>query len=106
VSRACENAPVDDLQERQLRSWAESLCQSAATDQRATGKAMLMLLEQIDSLRVELEQQAAEPEAPEPSPADGQDPAEPPEPSSASIEDTATISLRDRLRAAARRTTP
>ena len=48
---------MDDLQEREVRSWAESLCQSAAADQRATGKAMLMLLEQIDSLRAELEDQ-------------------------------------------------
>ncbi|MGH3073297.1 MAG: hypothetical protein ACRDQC_00125 [Gaiellales bacterium] len=97
---------MDDLQEREVRSWAESLCQSPAADQRATGKAMLMLLAQIDSLRAELENQpiVLEGTVIEEEPIDGV------ETDSTrfeeSIADTATISLRERLRSKTRRTTP
>jgi hypothetical protein len=96
---------MDDLQEREVRSWAESLCQSAAADQRATGKAMLMLLEQIDSLRAELADQPIVLEGTViEEPIDGVEPDS--MPYEESIADTATLSLRDRLRSRARRTTP
>ena len=96
---------MDDLQEREVRSWAESLCQSPAADQRATGKAMLMLLEQIDSLRAELEDQPIVLEGTViEAPIDGVETDS--TPFEESIADTATISLRDRLRSRGRRTTP
>lgn len=91
----CEHAPVDRTQEVQLRTWAEALCDAAESDRRAMGKAILMLLDQIESLRAELELQVLP---------DGQPPApaQPPEHDAAS-EDTAPISLRDRFRAATHR---
>ena len=74
--------------------WAEALCDAAESDRRAMGKAILMLLDQIESLRAELEHQI--PDVPPPAP------AQPPEHDAAN-EDTAPISLRDRFRAATHR---
>jgi hypothetical protein len=90
----CEHAPVDRTQEVQLRTWAEALCDAAESDRRAMGKAILMLLDQIESLRAELEHQIPDVQPPEP--------AQQPEHDAAN-EDTAPISLRDRFRAATHR---
>ncbi|HEX5249853.1 MAG TPA: hypothetical protein VFW14_09325 [Gaiellales bacterium] len=90
-------------QERELRRWAVGLAGAREADRRATGKAILMLLERIDSLRAELERRpvdVAVPEAdlepvaePEPEPASGTDPDE----------DTMVVGLRERLRAVTHR---
>ena len=87
-------------QELELRRWAVSLAGAGEADRRAMGKAILMLLERIDSLRAELERRpaeaavvAAEPDpvaeaGPEPLPDDDPD-----------AEDTMVVGLRERLRA-------
>jgi hypothetical protein len=91
-------------QERELRRWAVSLAGAGEADRRAMGKAILMLLERIDSLRAELARRpaeaavvAAEPEPvaeaePEPFPEDDPD-----------AEDTMVVGLRERLRAVTHR---
>ena len=101
----CDDAAVDHEreQERELRRWAVGLAGAREADRRATGKAILMLLERIDSLRAELERRpvdVAVPEAdlepvaePEPEPASGTDPDE----------DTMVVGLRERLRAVTHR---
>jgi hypothetical protein len=93
---------MDDLQEVQLRSWAEALCGAAESDRRAMGKAILMLLEQIDSLRAALEQ-PPNPQAPPTDDLPGHGPSPDPQADLGSVQDAAAISLRDRLRAAAHR---
>ena len=90
-------------QERELRRWAAGLVGAREADRRATGKAILMLLERIDSLRAELERRPVEvavPEA-EAEPAAG---AEPERASEADPdEDTMVVGLRERLRAVTHR---
>jgi hypothetical protein len=105
VWQTCEHHSVEDVQESQLRSWAESLCTAEASDQRSMGKAMLMLFGQIDSLRAELEHHTTETQAAPNDNDHDDDVTGEPEPDLTSIEATAAISLRDRFRAAARRTT-
>lgn len=86
---------MDDVQERELRQWGEALGESSDTERRAMGKAILMLLDQIESLKTSLAeaqpQPFALPEVAVPASHDAVD------------EDTATINLRDRLRAATNR---
>jgi hypothetical protein len=88
-------------QERELRRWAVGLVGAREADRRATGKAILMLLERIDALRAELERRPAkmalseaEPLAEaEPEPSAEMDPDE----------DTMVVGLRERLRAVTHR---
>lgn len=54
---------MDRRQEHELRAWANALTRAHETDRKAMGKAILMLLGQIDSLRAELDRVAAEPPA-------------------------------------------
>ena len=100
----CDDAAVEHEreQERELRRWAVGLAGAREPDRRATGKAILMLLERIDSLRAELERRPVEvavPEA-EPEPAAG---AEPEPPETDPDEDTMVVGLRERLRAVTHR---
>jgi hypothetical protein len=93
---------VEAEQELELRRWAVVLSGDSMPERRAMGRAMQMLLGQIDSLRGELEREraAAEPVAAEPAAADapeeGREEAPP-------AEDTTVVGLRDRLRAATHR---
>ena len=100
----CDDAAVEHEreQERELRRWAVGLAGAREPDRRAPGKAILMLLERIDSLRAELERRPVEvavPEA-EPEPAAG---AEPEPPETDPDEDTMVVGLRERLRAVTHR---
>jgi hypothetical protein len=101
----CEDTGMDDLQELQLRSWAEALREAGGPERRAMGNAILMLLEEIDSLRAELQRRPLAAE--EPSFAAHEVGGEATHGTDAqaettSLDDTATIGLRDRLRSAAR----
>jgi hypothetical protein len=101
----CDDVAVEHEreQERELRRWAVGLAGAREADRRATGKAILMLLERIDSLRAELERRPAEmavPEAePEPVAQAEPEPVAETEPD----EDTMVVGLRERLRAVTHR---
>ena len=90
-------------QERELRRWAVGLVGAREADRRATGKAILMLLERIDALRAELERRPAETAVPEAEP----EPVAEAEPEPAAEmdpdEDTMVVGLRERLRAVTHR---
>ena len=91
-------------EQQQLRDWADRLCALDDPERRAMGRAISMLLDRIDELERELESAPASgppapaqwlelPVQPEPEPL--------PEPVATSTEvgeDTAQLSLRDRLR--------
>jgi len=106
VDGFCDDSAVEreQEQERELRRWAVSLAGAGEADRRAMGKAILMLLERIDSLRAELERRPAEADAvaqepdpiaeAEPEPLPGDDP---------DAEDTMVVGLRERLRAVTHR---
>jgi hypothetical protein len=98
-------------EQRELRQWADQLCQVDDPERRAMGRAIAMLLDRIDELEQEL---SAVPEAalngqPEPNGELSWDEAQPdvvgPTRSLAEPigvgEDTQQLSLRDRLRHAA-----
>ena len=91
-------------QERELRRWAVSLAGAGEADRRAMGKAILMLLARIDSLRAELERRPAEADAvaQEPDPIAEAEP-EPLPGDDADAEDTMVVGLRERLRAVTHR---
>jgi len=97
-------------EQRELRQWADQLCESDDPERRAMGRAISMLLDRIEELEKEL---SAAPVAalngdsePDPEPSWDQQPdvVGPPrslaEPISVG-EDTQQLSLRDRLRHAA-----
>ena len=88
-------------QERELRRWAVGLVGAREADRRATGKAILMLLERIESLRAELERRPAEMALSEAEPLAEAEP----EPSAEMDpdEDTMVVGLRERLRAVTHR---
>ena len=67
VDGFCDDVAVEREreQERELRRWAVALADAGAADRRAMGRAILMLLDRIDSLRAELERR---PPRPTPSP--------------------------------------
>jgi hypothetical protein len=92
---------VDEFEEHELRTWADGLRLSADFERRAMGKAILMLLGQIETLRRELEQA----QRPTRNTAGGAvtEPDEVSESSAGASDDTATISFRERMRAATRR---
>ena len=94
----------EQKQERELRRWAVSLAGAGEADRRAMGKAILMLLERIDSLRAELERRPAEADAvaQEPDPIAEAEP-EPLPGDDADAEDTMVVGLRERLRAVTHR---
>jgi hypothetical protein len=50
-----EDLDVDDHELRELRDWAERLAAVCDADQRAIGRAILMLLAQIEALQAELD---------------------------------------------------
>ena len=101
---------MDTGEQRELRQWADQLCEVDDPERRAMGRAIAMLLDRIDELEKELSAipQAAlngEPEPNgEPSWEEQPDVVGPPrslaEPISVG-EDTQQLSLRDRLRHAA-----
>ena len=101
----CDDAAVEHEreQERELRRWAVGLAGASAADRRAMGKAILMLLERIDSLRAELERRPAEAPVPvaEPEPVAEAEPE--PVPEADPDEDTMVVGLRERLRAVTHR---
>jgi hypothetical protein len=95
---------MDVEQERELLKWAASLTEAAEPERRAMGKAILMLRDQIESLRAELERRSAEepPDDSEVPPANERATGEP------SLDDTPTqdptpVGLRNRLLAAGHR---
>ena len=97
-------------EQRELRQWADQLCQVDDPERRAMGRAIAMLLDRIDELERELSAvpQAAlngdpEPNG-EPSWQEQPDVVGPPRSLAEPIsigEDTQQLSLRDRLRHAA-----
>jgi hypothetical protein len=95
---------VHEQQEQELRRWAACLTETAEAERRSLGKAILMLLDQIESLRADLERCRIE--VP---PDDGVLPAvekqATPELSRDDMPtmDPTTVGLRDRLLGAARR---
>ena len=100
----CDDAAVEHEreQERELRRWAVGLAGAREPDRRATGKAILMLLERIDSLRAELERRPVEVAVPEAEPEPAAE-AEPEPPETDPDEDTMVVGLRERLRAVTHR---
>ena len=54
-SRFWDDAGVEREQERELRQWAIALSGAVEPERRAMGRAILMLLEQVDSLQAELQ---------------------------------------------------
>ena len=90
-------------QERELRRWAVGLTGAGEADRRAMGKAILMLLERIESLRAELERRPLEVAVPEAEP----EPVAQAEPEAVTEtdpdEDTMVVGLRERLRAVTHR---
>ena len=105
VDGFCDDAPVEQEreQERELRRWAVGLAGAQEADRRATGKAILMLLERIDSLRAELERRPVEVAVPqaEPEPVGVAEPE--PGGETDPDEDTMVVGLRERLRAVTHR---
>jgi hypothetical protein len=90
-------------QERELRRWAGALADAGAADRRAMGRAILMLLDRIDSLRAELDRRPAEAvAAEEPEPVAETEP-EPVAGADPDAEDTMVVGLRERLRAVTHR---
>ena len=60
---------MESEHERELRQWADALAGAAEAERRAMGRAILMLLDRIESLRAELELERAAP-PPQPAPVD------------------------------------
>lgn len=94
-------------QEQELRRWAVALADAGVADRRAMGRAILMLLDRIDSLRAELDRRPAEAvAAEEPEPVAETEPEPEPEPvadADPDAEDTMVVGLRERLRAVTHR---
>ena len=101
--RLCDDASVEREQERELRQWAISLSEAADPERRAMGRAILMLLEEVDSLHAELQRRPAAPEPHQMLPAvDGSATIEV-DADATPVEDTRVLGFRDRLRAATHR---
>ena len=101
----CDDASVEHEreQERELRRWAVGLVGAREADRRATGKAILMLLERIDSLRAELERRPVDVAVPEVEPEPLAEGEPEPAPEMDPDEDTMVVGLRERLRAVTHR---
>jgi hypothetical protein len=52
---------MDDRQQQELRRWAEQLAAAADAERRAMGRAILMLLAQIETLQAELGSHTSQP---------------------------------------------
>lgn len=92
---------MDRRQEQELRTWATALTGANEPDRKAMGRAILMLLGQIESLRTELERSAAEAPPPPPPPAAAEEPAAAVQEESTetiAVYDAAAQGLRGRLR--------
>jgi hypothetical protein len=101
----CDDTDVEREQERELRQWAIALSGAAEPERRAMGRAILMLLDRVDSLQAELHGRSS---APEPKPiihaADGAATREVNAGATPLDErDDPVLGLRDRLRAATHR---
>jgi hypothetical protein len=90
-------------QEHELRKWAARLTDTAEVERRSLGRAILMLLDQVDSLRADLERCRIE-ALPDDGVLPGVDTQVTPEPSpdDRPTMDLTTIGIRDRLLGAAR----
>ena len=91
---------MDSEQERQLREWARVLGGANEPDRRAMGRAIMMLLDQIEALRAEL---ARRPPASEAEVVQDAGPAVELPADTMPLGDTIATGFRDRLRAAAHR---
>ena len=92
---------MNDAQLTQLRSWAEALEGDAEPERKASGRALLLLIGEVETLRARLAAVIAaerEEDGMMAEPDGGYDDEPEPEPA---IEDTAPIRLRDRIKAAA-----
>lgn len=109
----CDDPAVEAEQQRELHRWATSLTDTAETERRAMGRAILMLLAQIELLCAELERRPAE-ARPEGRPVEARpEDSEAPEadaqatraqsPEDDPRTDPTSVGLRDRLLAAAQR---
>ncbi len=97
---------MDRRQEQELREWATALTGAQEADRKAMGRAILMLLGQVESLRAELDRAAAEP-PPEPAPAEDPPAAGQDEPTDTiAVYEGATSGLRGLLRMPHRPRTP
>jgi hypothetical protein len=97
---------VDDLQELQLRGWAEALREAGGTERMAMANAIFMLLEQVDLLRAELRLRPIAPEEPTCHAQEFVDEdtrGSETEAATTPLDDGGTVGLRNRLRAVARR---
>ncbi len=101
--RFCDDVGVKREQERELRQWAVALSEAAEPEHRAMGRAILMLLEQIDSLRAELQPRSSAPEPNATAPAVDVAATSDMEADATPVEDTTLFGLRDRLRAVTHR---
>jgi hypothetical protein len=91
----CKDWQVDQGQEHELRTWAEALCRSTESERRAMGKAIVMLLGEIERLKETVER-------PQPLSFDVVEsamavPAQLPDGSADACDDTVAINLRKRL---------
>ena len=99
----CDDAKVEREQERELRQWAIALSEAAEPERRAMGRAILMLLEQLESLHAELRERSPVSAPHEVAPAvDGAAISEV-DADAMPVEDSTVVGLRDRLRAATHR---
>jgi hypothetical protein len=88
---------MDWSQQRELRAWATALTEDPSSERRAVGRAIAMLLDRVESLEQELDRRPPPPiEQPR---AEDDRPA----PAADAGEDTAPLSLSDRIRAASGR---
>jgi len=99
----CDDLDMERDQERELRQWAIALSEAAEPERRAMGRAILMLLEQVDLLHAELQRRAPAPELPQFAPAvDGAATREV-DADTTPVKETRVLGFRDRLRAATHR---
>jgi hypothetical protein len=67
------NDRLDEGKIDQLRAWGSGLAASGSDDLRATGKAILMLIEEIERLHIDLWNAKATPEQDQADQSDGDD---------------------------------
>ena len=94
---------VEREQERELRQWAIALSGAAEPERRAMGRAILMLLDRVDSLQAELGERSSAPEPPNPIVPAVDSAATGEVDMGATPVDEPVVGLRDRLRAATHR---
>jgi hypothetical protein len=89
---------VDDAQLNELRTWADALVADGEAERRAVGRALLLLIDEVEGLQFRLSR-VVEAETRDYLPEFESEPEE--LPAAPAIDDTAPIRLRDRIRAAA-----